>query len=63
LHKSEKWTKGLTWGDSELEGISKGTGSEAYDYTYGIYPIPKTFQKEAKKELKERIRMRKKRGR
>jgi hypothetical protein len=60
LHK--KWTKGLTWSDTELKSISRGSGSEAYDYTYGIYPIPKTFQKEAKKELKERNKMRKKRG-
>ena len=55
-HTIKKWTKGLTWSKTELEAISRGHGSEAYDYTYGIYPIPKSFRVEAKKELKERIK-------
>ena len=60
MHK--KWTKRLTWSDGELEAISKGTGSEAYDYTYGVYPIPKLFRKKAKEELKERKEKRLVRG-
>jgi hypothetical protein len=52
MHK--KWTRGLTWSDTELDAITRGQGSEAYDYTYGVYPIPKSFRVEAKKELKER---------
>ena len=54
VHTRKKWTKGLTWSNTELEAISRGMGSEAYDYTYRIYPIPKSFQKEAEKELKQR---------
>ena len=54
--KKRKWTKGLTWSDGELAAIARGGGSEAYDWTYGIYPIPKSYRKAAAAELKQRHR-------
>lgn len=60
--KEKKWVWGLTFGDTELSAISRGSGSEAYDYTYGVYPIPKQYRKKAKKELFKREKKRRKMG-
>ena len=48
-----KWLEGLSWSRSELKAITQGRGSEAYDHTYGEYPIPKVYRQGAKKDLKK----------
>lgn len=52
--KTRKWIHGLSWSKTELEAIRRGQGSEAYDHTYGEYPIPKVYRAGAASELRRK---------
>jgi hypothetical protein len=58
--KNDKWIKGLTWSDTELEAISRGMGSEAFSFTFRRSVPTKAQMIGAKLELKERKRKRRK---
>lgn len=59
ITKTKKWTHGLPFGEGELEGVSRGMSSEAYDYTYpGHDEIPLSHQRGARKERRQRIKRR-----
>lgn len=59
MTKPKRWTHGLPFGETELEGVSRGMSSEAYDYTYpGHDEIPLSHQRGARKERRQRIKRR-----
>jgi hypothetical protein len=56
--KKDEWIMGLTWSDTELEGITRGMGSEAYSFTYRRGTPTKAHMRGAKRELKMRMKKR-----